>query len=152
MKRKQSGYIIREEEILKGDDSSNRITQIVTEGTRVGANEPVFRYYSANEEAITKQIENLDIQIDKALSEEENIGSSPEIASLEIEIKKELENMFKENNLQNIREYQKRINNYIVKKSEIAGSLSSEGSYVRTLIEQRTALNNQISRKFKNNK
>ena len=147
MKRKQSGYIIREEEILKGDDSSNRITQIVTEGTRVGANEPVFRYYSANEEAITKQIENLDIQIDKALSEEENIGSS-----LEIEIKKELENMFKENNLQNIREYQKRINNYIVKKSEIAGSLSSEGSYVRTLIEQRTALNNQISRKFKNNK
>ena len=151
LKKKLNGYIIRDEQILKGNNSSsNGLTQIVTEGTRVSKNEAVFRYYSNNEEEITKQIDDLDIQIDKAISEEKNnIEYSPDIVSLETEIKKELDGMFKENELQNIREHQKKINNYIVKKSEIAGSLSPEGSYVRSLVEQRTALSNRLTRRFR---
>lgn len=148
MKRRLSGYIIRDEQVLKGSNSSNELNQIVTEGTRVSKNEPVFRYYSGNEEEITKQIEELDVQIDKAIAEEGSISPSPEIVSLEVEIKQELDEIFKENELQNIREHQKRINNYIVKKSEIAGNNSPEGSYVRNLVEQRTNLSNQLIRRL----
>ena len=149
MKKKPSGYIIREEEILKGDDSSNGLTQIVSEGTRVSTGEPVFRYYSAEEDEITKQIQELDIEIDKALAQEQNIGYSPEIINIEQEIKQELDQMFKQNDLRNIREYQKRINNYIVKKSEIAGELSPEGSYIKTLVEQRKNLSNVLTQNSK---
>ena len=78
--------------------------------------------------------------------EEENIVSSPDIINLESEIKEELDALFKENDIQNIREYQKRINNYIVKKSEIAGNLSPEGSYIKTLVESRTNLSNKLTR------
>ena len=146
MKKKLNGYIIRDEEILKGKDSSNGITQIVTEGTRVSKSEPVFRYYTSSEEELDKQIQELDKQIDEALSKEENIVSSPDIINLESEIKEELDALFKENDIQNIREYQKRINNYIVKKSEIAGNLSPEGSYIKTLVESRTNLSNKLTR------
>ncbi len=144
------GYIIRDEEILNGNGSTNGLTQIVTEGTRVAANEPVFRYYSSNEDEITKKIEEIDKQIDEALSQEENkqYSSFPDIIEIESEIKLELEKMLKENNIQNVREYKKRIDNYIVKKSEIAGNLSPEGSYIRSLVEQRTALSNELIRKF----
>ena len=148
MKKKQSGYIIRDEEVLNGENSSNGLTQIVTEGTRVSKNEPVFRYYSNNEEEITKQIEELDKQIDEELSKDKSLFSSPDIVSLEVEIEKELNEMFKENNIQNIREYKKRIDNYILKKSEIAGNSSPENSYVRSLIENRTNLNNKLTRRF----
>ena len=149
MKKKLSGYIIRDEQVLKGKNSSNGLTQIVTEGTRVSKDEPVFRYYSNNEEEITKQIEELDVQIDKAISEEGgNIDYPPEIISLGAEIKQELDEIFKENELQNIREHQKRINNYIVKKSEITGKLSPEGSHIRSLIEQRTNLSNSLIRRL----
>lgn len=148
MKKKQSGYIIRDEEVLNGENSSNGLTQIVTEGTRVSKNEPVFRYYSNNEEEITKQIEELDKQIDEELSKDKSLFSSPDIVSLEVEIEKQLNEMFKENNIQNIREYKKRIDNYILKKSEIAGNSSPENSYVRSLIENRTNLNNKLTRRF----
>ena len=42
----------------------------------------------------------------------------------------------------------KRIDNYILKKSEIAGNSSPENSYVRSLIENRTNLNNKLTRRF----
>lgn len=145
MKKQQNGYIIRDEEVLRGENTSTGITQIVTEGTRVSSGEPAFRYYASNEEEITKQIEELDKQIDKALSEEGNAVPSPDIANLELQIKQELDNIFGENDLQAVREYQKRINNYTVKKGEIAGSLSPEGSEVKSLVEQRTALSNQLT-------
>lgn len=148
MKKKQNGYIIRDEEVLKGENSSNGLTQIVTEGTRVSKNEPVFRYYSNNEEEITKQIEELDKQIDEELSKDKSLFSSPDIVSLEVEIEKELNEIFKENNIQNIREYKKRIDNYILKKSEIAGNSSPKDSYVRSLIENRTNLSNKLTRRF----
>lgn len=145
MKKMQSGYIIRDEEILKGENSSSGLTQIVTEGSRVSKGEITFRYYASNEEEITKQIEALDKQIDEALREEQNKIYSPDIANLELQIKKELDNILGENNLQSIREYQKRINNYTIKKGEIAGNLSPEGSTVRSLVESRIALNNQLT-------
>ena len=145
MKKQQSGYIIRDEEVLKGENASNGLTQIVTEGTRVSKGEMVFRYYASNEEEITNQIELLNKQIDEALRKEENQISSPDIVNLENQIKQELDNILKENNMQNVREYQKRINNYTIKKGEIAGNLSPVGSEVRLLVEKRLELSNQLT-------
>ena len=118
---------------------------IVNEGTRVSKGEAAFRYYASNEDEITKQIEELDKEIDKALSEEGKDIYSPEIANLERQIKQELDNIYGENNLEAVREYQKRINNYTVKKGEIAGSLSPENSNIRNLVESRMALSNKLT-------
>jgi len=145
MKNLQNGYIIRDEEVLKGENTSTGITQIVTEGTRVSSGQAAFRYYASNEDEVTTQIEELDRKIDAALFEEENNIPSPDIANLELQIKQELENIYGESNLGLVREYQKRINNYTVKKGEIAASLSPEDSVVRSLVEQRTALSNMLT-------
>lgn len=146
LKKIQYGYIIRDEEVLKGNDASSGITQIVTEGTRVSKGEGIFRYYANNEETITKQLVEIDKQIDEALSEEDRkINNSPDIVNIESGIKKELENIYKENNIQNVREYQKRIENFFVKKSEIAGNSSPQGSIISTLVETRKKLSNQLT-------
>ena len=38
------GYVIREEQVLKGNNYSNGIDQIITDGFRVSKGEAVFRY------------------------------------------------------------------------------------------------------------
>ena len=139
------GYIIRDEEVLKGDSSSNGLTQIVPEGTRVSKGEMAFRYYASNEEEISNEIDELNKQIDDALRKEEVRPSSPDITNLETQIKRELDNILGENDIQSVKEYQKRINNYITKKGEISGSLSPAGSEVRTLVEQRLELSNKLT-------
>ena len=58
------GYILREESILKGNNYSNGLDQIIVDGERVSKGEAVFRYYSNNEDEIVKQIEELDKKID----------------------------------------------------------------------------------------
>ena len=140
-----SGYIIRDERVLKGNNYSNGISQIVTEGTRVSKGEPVFRYYSNNEEEISSQIAILDKQIDEALAESTDSILSNDVINLENEIKKELNNLYKVNDISTINEYAKKINTYIVKKAEIAGEASPAGSYIKSLVEQRTALSNQLT-------
>ena len=144
------GYIIREEEVLKGNNSSNGLNQIVPEGTRVAKKEAVFRYFSKNEESLSSQIEEIDKKIDEAIQNNENPISSIDISNLEKEIKKELNNIYKANSLQVINEYKKRINNYIIKKAEIAGDLSPAGSYIKDLVEQRTELSKKLTRRFRN--
>jgi hypothetical protein len=140
------GYIIREETVLKGNNYSNGLSQIVSEGTRVAKNESVFRYYSDKEEEITKQIEELDKQIDEALeTNKKYINSTSDIINLETEIKNILDKMYEENNCLEIDEYEKKINAYIVKKAEIAGDLSPAGSYIKSLVEQRTALSQKLT-------
>ena len=140
------GYIIREETILKGNNYSNGLSQIVTEGTRVSKDEPVFRYYSNNEEELSKQISDLDKQIDEAIqNNEESVFASVDIVNLENEIKNTLDNLYKQNNLQLINEYKKKINGYVVKKGDIVGEQSPAGSYIKTLVEERKTLNNQLT-------
>lgn len=119
------------------------LSQIVTEGTRVSNGQPVFRYYSSNEEEIRKKLAELDKQIDSALAESENTGFPNDIANLEKEIKKELDNLYKQNDIGLINEYTKKINTYIIKKAEIAGENSPAGSYIKQLIDTRKELNNQ---------
>lgn len=139
------GYIIRDETVLKGTNSSNGVSQIASEGSRVSKGEAVFRYYLSNEEEINAQIEELDSQIDDALQNSQDRLESIDVISLETEIKNTLDDLYKANSVQEIEEYTQRINSYAVKKSEIAGELSPAGSYIRDLINQRKTLSDRLN-------
>ncbi len=139
------GYIIREEVVLKGNNYSNGLDQIIVDGERVSKGEAVFRYYSNNEEEIVKQIEDLDKQIDEALENNKSNLPSVDIDNLEIQIEKLLDELQYKNELQTIEEYEKKIDSYIIKKAEIAGENSPAGSFIKELIAQRNALNSELT-------
>ncbi len=139
------GYIIRDENVLKGTNSSNGVSQIVSEGSRVSKGESVFRYYLGNEEEINSQIDELDNQIDEALQNNQEQKDSVDIISLETEMKNILNELYKSNSIQDIKEYKKNLSSYATKKAEIAGELSPAGSYIKELIEKRKSLSDQLN-------
>ena len=57
------GYIVRDEEVLKGQNYKNGIEQIKTEGEKVAKGEAIFRYYSNNEKNLVEKIKDLEKQI-----------------------------------------------------------------------------------------
>ena len=61
------GYIIRDEQVQKGDNYTNGIYAIVSEGQKVAINEPIFRYYSNSEKEITTQINELNYKIQELI-------------------------------------------------------------------------------------
>ena len=99
-------YIIREEKLFQGENYKNGISQIKTEGQRVAKGDPIFRYYTNNEQDLVKKISELDAQIQDAMEEGNNIYSS-DIAVLEKQIEDNLLLVTKTNNLTEITEYKK---------------------------------------------
>ena len=51
------GYVIRDEEVITGQNYKNGMLQIKTEGERVAKGDPIFRYYTNNEQELLKQIQ-----------------------------------------------------------------------------------------------
>ena len=139
-----TGYIIREENVLKGENYKNGINQIKLEGEKVAKGEAVFRYYTSGEEDIKKKIQELDIKIQDAWDKNNTIFSS-DVKILEEQIDKKLEELFHLNDLQKIKEYKKDLNSYITKKAKIAGEKSPTGSYLKELIEERSEYENQLN-------
>ena len=129
------GYIIREEQVVKGNNYKNGMVQIRAEGEKVAKNDPIFRYYSEGEENLNKKIQELDQKINEVLSKV-NVPSG-DISALEKRIDEKLDSLQNENNLQNIQDSKKSINNDILKKAQIAGELSPSGSYLKKLIDER---------------
>ena len=138
------GYIIRNETILQGKNYKNGMVQIVGEYEKTAKDENVFRYYSNNEDELIKKINELDIQIQTALENENNLFSS-DIKQLEKQIDEKVEDLYKINDTQKISEYKKEINNLTNKKSEIAGELSPSGSHIKKLIEERSGYEKKLN-------
>jgi putative membrane fusion protein len=138
------GYVIREETVIQGENYKNGIVQIKAEGERVAKNDPVFRYYSNNEETLTKKIQELDIKIQEAMDSETTTPTS-DMKLLENQIQEKLIELEKLNDIQKIAEYKKDISNKITKKAKIAGDLSPSGSYLRKLIEERSSYENTLN-------
>jgi hypothetical protein len=140
------GYIIRDEQVLQGDNYENGIVQIISEGERVAKGENVFRYYSENEENLVNQMADLDTQINEAIEESGlEILPSSETLSLEKQIENNIDSIRGLNELQKIQEYKSKIETYISKKAQISAESSPNGSKVRELMEQRTALENELN-------
>lgn len=131
-----TGYIIREETIVKGNNYKNGIYQIVLEGKKAAKNETIFRYYSKNENNIQKKIDEINAKIQTAI-EKENTFSSADINNLETQIDDIIQNLKFVTDVQDLEEYKKQISNIILKKATIAGENSKSGSYIKKLINKR---------------
>ena len=139
-----TGYVIRDESVIRGQNYKNGIVQIKNEGEKVSNGDPVFRYYSNNETHLVKKIEDLDNEIQDIMSEQSNVFSS-DIKLIEKQISEIIEKISTTNSKNLIEEYKKSINNLITKKAKIAGDLSPAGSYLKKLIEKRSSYENQLN-------
>ena len=137
-------YIIREETMFQGDNYKNGISQIKTEGQRVAKGDPIFRYYTNNEQNLISKIEELDKQIQEAMEGEKNIYSS-DIAILEKQIDENLLKVSRTNKLSEIKEYKKIIDNALTKKAKLIGELSPSSSYIKKLVSQRTKYEEKLN-------
>lgn len=138
------GYIIRDEQVVKGNNYKNGMEQIKTEGEKTAKDESIYRYYSQNEEQLKTQISELDNQIQEALKGQKGIYSS-DIKLLENQLDEKIEVLSKITDLSKITEYQKQINDLITKKAKLTGESSAAGSYLKQLYNQRSKLEEQLN-------
>ena len=140
-----TGYIIREETVVKGNNYKNGMAQIKTEGERVAKNEAIFRYYSSGEENLKKKIADLDVKIDEAMEGEKGLFTVSDVKAIEKQIEEKIASLVTTNNMQTIREAKKEISSAITKKAQIAGEYSPAGSYLKKLINERKKYENQLN-------
>ena len=138
------GYLIRDEEVIQGENYKNGMEQIRTEGEKVAKNEPVFRYYSKNEENLKSKIAELDKKIQDVMSQETSVPSS-DMKLLEDQIDEKVEEINKIKDVSKLTEYKKEINNLVTKKANIAGDKSPKGSYLNQLIDERKNYENELN-------
>ena len=131
------GYIIRDENVIKGENYKNGMEQIKAEGEKVAKDESVFRYYSQNEEQLKQQISELDEKIQTAMQETNNLLTAEDVKTLENQIDEKVRELNKITDKSKINEYKKQISDLVAKKAKIAGESSPKGSYIKQLIEER---------------
>lgn len=139
-----TGYIIREEKVLKGENYKNGITPIISEKNRAAKNQTVFRYMAKDEENLKSKIQEVDAKIQEALSKQSWLPSS-DIKNLEKQIDEKTKLLNTETDLQKIRESKKEISSIILKKAKIIGELSNSGSYIKSLTTEREKYENELN-------
>lgn len=133
------GYVIRDEQVIDCTQYGNEIVKVKEEGKRVAKGETIFRYYTANEDKIKKEIEDIDKKLQEALSGQTDLFPS-DIKALDNQIETTLKEINNESSIKEIEELKKTINNYISKKAKIAGELSPAGSYINNLTKEKAEL------------
>lgn len=136
-----TGYIIREETVVKGQNYKNGMVKIKNEGEKVAKGDSVFRYYSSGEEELKNKIAELDVEI-QSLMQNEKSSFPSDVKLLESQIEKELDSIYGVNNVQKIQEYKKNINSYITKKAKIS---SPSNSHLKELLSQREEYENRLT-------
>ena len=136
-----TGYIIREENVVKGQNYKNGMVKIKNEGEKVAKGDSVFRYYSSGEEELKNKIAELDVEI-QSLMQNEKSSFPSDVKLLESQIEKELDSIYGVNNAQKIQEYKKNINSYITKKAKIS---SPSNSRLKELLSQREEYENRLT-------
>lgn len=139
------GYIIREEKVFQGENYKNGIYQIKAEGQRVAKGNPIFRYYTNNEDDLIEKIAKLDSQIQDALEQNQSNIYSSDIASLDSQIEEKIKQITSTNKISKISEYKKEINNALTKKAKLTGELSPAGSYIKELISKRSEYEEELN-------
>ena len=141
----QTGYIIRDETVVKGDNYKNGMVQIVDEGEKVAKNENIFRYYSNSENGIKDEINKLNEKINDSIKNDNEITYSSVTKSIDEQIEGEIIKLNKETDIQKIQEIKKNINTYINKKTEIICNSSSNESELKKLLNQKKDYENRLS-------
>ena len=138
------GYVIRDEQVVKGENYKNGISPIKAEGERAAKDENIFRYYSANEDSLKEKIANLDTKIQEVMVNDKSLGSS-DMKLLENQIDEKMQNIRNVTDVTKLEEYKKEINDLVTRKAQIAGDLSPKGSYLNQLIEERKNYESQLN-------
>lgn len=131
-----TGYIIRDEVIVKGKNYKNGINQIILEGEKAAKKQTIFRYYGKDESSLQGKIDEVNEKIQKALEKEDLLPSS-DIKNLDDQIDSKLQALKSTNDVKNLSEYKKQISEIMLKKATIAGENSKSGSYIKKLMEKR---------------
>lgn len=131
-----TGYIIRDETVIKGEDYQNGIYTIAVEGQKVAKSDPVFRYYSNSEKETNVKISELNYQIQDLLENEKNITSA-DIKAIENQIEEKIEDIKHLNNYQEIVEYKNSIDSLFSKKIKFIGDLT-ENTEIKKLVKEKT--------------
>ena len=131
-----TGYIIRDETIVKGKNYKNGIYQIVPEGERAAKNQAIFRYYGINENELQEKINEVNEKIQNALEKEKNLFPS-DIKNLDEQIDTKVQDLKNIYNIKNLTEYKKQLSDIMLKKATIIGENSKSGSYIKKLIDSR---------------
>ena len=118
-----TGYIIRNETIVKGKNYKNGINQILLEGEKAAKKQTIFRYYGINENELQTQIDEINEKIQKALEKEKKIPSS-DIKNLEDQIDSKIQDLKNINDVKDLSEYKKQLSEIMMKKATIAGENS----------------------------
>ena len=138
------GYVIRDEQVVKGNNYKNGMEQIKNEGEKTAKGESIYRYYSKNEEELKQKISELDLQIQEALKGQKDTSSS-DVKLLENQLDEKIEMLNKITDMSKMEEYRKQINEIITKKAKLSGETSAAGAYLKQLYTQRTNLENQLN-------
>ena len=142
------GYVIRNEQVVKGNNYKNGMERIKNEGEKSAKGDSIYRYYSKNEEKLKEQISDLDTKIQEALTKQAGLETSlklSDIKLLENQIDEKVELLNKTTDISKIAEYKKQIMNLVTKKAKISGESSASGSYLKQLYNQRAKLEEQLN-------
>lgn len=135
------GYVFRNEQVVNAE-SDKTVKQIVSEGERAQKGQKIATYYSSKYSEFEGKIQEIDKQINEAMANRPDILSN-DITSIDNQITKIIGASIEETSLNNINSIKSQINNLVQKKAKIAGDLSPAGSYIKQLIEKRSALESQ---------
>ena len=138
------GYIIRDEQVVKGNNYKNGMEQIKTEGEKTSKGESIYRYYSKNENELIDKIAELDLKIQEALGGQSDLYL-PDVKLIENQIDEKVEILSNITDVSKMTEYKKEINNLVTKKAKMVGSQSTAGSFLEKLYTQRTNLETQLN-------
>ena len=138
------GYVIRKEQVVKGQNYKNGMKYIKSEGERASKDEDIFRYYSSNEESLKQKIAELDTKIQEVMTNDTSLFSS-DMKLLENQIDEKVADINQIKDVSKLTEYKKEINELVTKKAKIAWDLSPKGSYLNQLIEERKNYESQLN-------
>lgn len=133
-----TGYIIRDETVIKGENYKNGMEQIKTEGEKVSVDESVFRYYNQNETDLKQKIAELDNKIQEAMKQADLLYSTVDVKTIENQIDEKVFNLNNLTDTSKIAEYKKEITELVSKKARMIGETSPQGSFISELIDERT--------------
>lgn len=143
------GYIIRDEQVVKGNNYKNGMERIKNEGEKTAKGDSIYRYYSKNEDKLKEQIAEFDNKVQEALKGQEGTLTSDiklsEIKLLENQLDEKIALLNKTSDISKITEYKKEINDLVSKKAKLTGESSAAGSYLKQLYNQRTKLEEQLN-------
>ena len=145
LEESSTGYILREETVLKGENYKNGLTPIVAEGERAAKGQTIFRYSGMEEEETKEKIAEINTKIQEALANQTNILLTTDIKNLEKQIDEKTQNIKKLTDISAILEYKKEIEGIVSKKAKIAGSQSKSGAYIQQLTKEKESYEEKLN-------